>query len=302
MQSIQKRIRRISLVFLLFYTQLSGCAPILEKGEHKILPNTCDTSRSVAFETPVGVALVLHGLNLRPSAMDDIAGFLSDNGLEVVRLSLKGHSEDERNADLLEQFKSVSLPIWRQETMCAYLQAAEIAQRKNLPLVLVGFSLGGALGLDLTTQLQRAAFDKQILFAPAIDLKATSYLLAPLTIFPSLVIPSFSSKKFRVNEGTPMAAYGALYALVSDLEQSVDSNHNMETLLFIDDDDELVSASGLENFMADKGFDRWTIYRVTKTQETSTSLNHLMISEETVGRKTWLKMTNRMRNFLNPAL
>jgi hypothetical protein len=77
-----------------------------------------------------GVALVIHGLNLRPDRMEPIISQLGQAGIDALNVSLRGHGEnfDHRQGidsakARLETFKAVSYPLWTNEAYCAYLQA-----------------------------------------------------------------------------------------------------------------------------------------------------------------------------------
>ena len=45
-------------------------------------------------EKITGVALVIHGLNLRPDKMGSIISCLNTSGIDVLNLSLRGHGEN----------------------------------------------------------------------------------------------------------------------------------------------------------------------------------------------------------------
>ena len=103
-----------------------------------------------------GVALVIHGLNLRPDRMQTIISVLTESGIDVLRLSLRGHGENyahhagiDEDQARLEAFKAVSFPLWMNEAYLAYTQVRKRATQKKVPLFFVGFSIGGLIGLDL---------------------------------------------------------------------------------------------------------------------------------------------------------
>jgi hypothetical protein len=69
-----------------------------------------------------GVALVIHGLNLRPDKMQPIISVLTESGIDVLGLSLRGHGENythhagiKEDQARLEAFKAVSFPLWIKE-------------------------------------------------------------------------------------------------------------------------------------------------------------------------------------------
>ena len=259
-----------------------------------------ETVKYIESEATRGVALVIHGLNLKPSGMNELATFLVHQKFDVCRISLSGHAEQVTNRKKrLAPFQDVSLTTWRNEVQTAYKYAINIAAQKEVPLLLIGFSLGGALGVDLTSGLGHQAFHRQILFSPALAVKPMSRLLKPLHGFPRLVIPSISPGEYRVNYGTPMAGYTALFELIADLENNTNSMHNSETLVFIDACDELVSVSGLENYIARNNLSRWSLHKIKKTSDKCTWFKHLTIDRKTLGQTNWNSITCEIKAFLD---
>src|SRR5271157_3010841 len=69
-----------------------------------------------------GVALVVHGLNLRPERMESIITELNDTGIDVLNLSLRGHGNNYlKNMNIcsdgarLESFRTVTYSLWLNE-------------------------------------------------------------------------------------------------------------------------------------------------------------------------------------------
>ena len=103
-----------------------------------------------------GVALVIHGLNLRPSKMDAIISLLTASNIEVLSLSLRGHGQNYNHKTnmrppnvRMEAFKNVSYQLWIEEALRAYHYARKRSDEQKVPLFLVGFSYGALLGSDL---------------------------------------------------------------------------------------------------------------------------------------------------------
>ena len=202
-----------------------------------------------------GVALVIHGLNLRPDKMESIIARLTDSGIEALNLSLRGHGENyspNDNSDnieaRLESFKAVSYQIWMQETCDAYRVAKHRSDQLNVPIFLVGFSLGGLMGTDLLVTEPAVQFDKMVLFAPALKIHWRNHLIRVLSPFPGLTIPSFTEASYQSNDGTPMAGYNALFEALKGVAPKVGPKANVPTLVFIDKKDELVSYGRLKKW------------------------------------------------------
>ncbi|MEA3232365.1 MAG: alpha/beta fold hydrolase, partial [Thermodesulfobacteriota bacterium] len=167
-----------------------------------------------------GVAWVVHGLNLQPDKMGPIISHLNASGIDVLNLSLRGHGQNYNHEPhmspdkaRLDTFKTVSYKQWTDEAYRAYRHARKRSDERKTPLFFIGYSLGALLGGDLLATYPDVHFDRMVLFAPAFNCTICQGLkiLAP---FPRLVIPSLSSKSYRANRGTPMAAYIALFETI----------------------------------------------------------------------------------------
>jgi alpha-beta hydrolase superfamily lysophospholipase len=255
-----------------------------------------------------GVALVIHGLNLKPERMKSIISALNQADIDVLNLSLHGHGGNyipRRHIDIdeqrLESFRTVTYEIWSNELYRAYTHIRKKADRKKVPLFLVGYSLGGLLGCDLLISRPDVFFDRMILFAPALNVTIESYLLKVLAPFPALVIDSLSPKSYRANDGTPMAAYKAVFETISHFETNISVRLNVPTIVFIDEKDEFVSCSQLKEMIAQKKLDQWQVQAIRKDDYVNNrTAHHLMIDEDSVGRNTWKHIVSAMKQHVSP--
>jgi alpha-beta hydrolase superfamily lysophospholipase len=201
------------------------------------------------------VALLIHGLNLRPTRLLQIANMLSAEGVACLKLALNGHGSpddaagaerDMREGASLESFKSVSHAQWLAEARAAHALARIRAEELGVPLILVGFSLGATLGAELANQPGPAPrFDGMILFAPAFRVHWYTRLLRLLWPFPRLTLKSFSPRRYAANPATPIAAYNALFRSMAALPDRPEQQRVTNALIFIDPKDELVSYRAL---------------------------------------------------------
>jgi esterase/lipase len=254
------------------------------------------------------VALVVHGLNLRPDKMESIITLLTDSGIDVLNLSLQGHGRNYiSNTHLdsakarLEAFKTVSYQLWIDETYRAYHIVRERSAQKKLPLFFVGFSLGGLMGVDLFASYPDVYFDRMVLLAPALSMHAVNYTAKLLSMFPRLVIPSFTIADYRANKGTPMAAYNSVFEAVKHFNKNVNPAINVPTLIFIDQQDELISYGGLKRLVKDEQLDQWKFHHVQKGKTgVKEKMRHLIIDEPSVGQDMWQEMRIAITNHLLP--
>jgi len=254
-----------------------------------------------------GIALVIHGLNLRPEKMQTIISVLTESGMDVLRLSLRGHGENyahhagiDEDRARLETFKAVSFPLWMNEAYLAYTQVRKRAAQKKVPLFFVGFSLGGLIGLDLFASQPEVHYERMVLFAPAIKLHPIHYLARILSPFSRLVIPSLTPDSYLSNKkGTPMAAYNALFEGLSQFEKHVNNRINVPTLIFIDEDDEFIPVRAFKELIEEKELDRWKLYIVEKEAVVSQdTFHHHIIDEYSTGKAVWQEMMETTITYL----
>jgi len=245
-----------------------------------------------------GVALVVHGLNLRPDKMESIISLLTDSGVDSLNLSLRGHGSNySPDGDIdsaksrIKAFKTVSYNSWVEETDRAFHHAKKRSEQKNVPLFFVGFSLGGLMGVDLFTSNPDVNFDRMVLFSPALNLSVITYAAKLLSPFPKLVIPSLASQSYRANNGTPVAAYNALFNAIEHFRKNLAPKLNVPTLIFIDKRDELVSFYKLNRLVENERLDQWKFYHIQKGKDAVRgTLRHLIIDEPAVGKDMWKEM------------
>lgn len=253
-----------------------------------------------------GLALVIHGLNLKPERMESIIEILTGAGIKVVLLSLYGHGDNylrkkgyiESQARMIA-LKSVSCELWQEETLQAYLLVKHMAAQQPLPLYFVGYSLGGLLGCELLVSRPEVQIDKMVLFAPAITAHTLNYAIRLLKPFSRIVIPSASPWHYRCNSGTPVAAYLALLASIGCFKKHVRPCLNVPTLVFIDKYDELVSFNRLNRLVSDLSLTNWKIRRIRKKGvHFPMPIHHLIIDSQSVGPKEWLAVKTELLDHL----
>lgn len=246
----------------------------------------------------VSVSLLVHGLNLAPGKMDSIGKVLSDDGSDVLRISLKGHRGNE------EEFKNVTRLDWIQDIFNGYCEARQKADLLGLPLNYVGYSLGGVLNIDLMNNFPEAnvKYDHIIYFAPAAVVNVKSYMVKVLNVFGSkYVVPSLSEEDYRANcNGTPVIAYNSLFDSIKSVEKSgIKKGSDTPTLIIIDPKDEMVNPEGLRSMIDVNNLTNWSIYQFSNSSEKTKvkyKFHHLIIDEESVGPLNWQEITKLIKN------
>ena len=267
---------------------------------HAILPNedSIEWIKSIHQDRINGVALVIHGLNFRPDKMESIIALLTHSCIDVLNLSLLGHGKNyaqtasvDGSKARLEAFKTVSYKLWIKETYLAYGLARKRSREKQVPLFLIGFSLGGLMGATLFASYPDVYFNRMALLAPAIYIHKIYYLAKLLSPFPRLVIPSLLMGSYCSSRGTPMAAYNALFEGIEHFNKNMDQKLNVPTVIFIDKQDELVSYRRLKRNIRNKGLHQWKLHPVKRyTKGSKEKMHHLIIDESSIGKEAWNEM------------
>jgi esterase/lipase len=255
-----------------------------------------------------GIALVIHGLNLKPDKMEPIIALLTHSCIDVLNLSLRGHGKNyvqtaivDGSEARIETFKTVSYNLWIKETYLAYGLAEKRSREKQVPLFLVGFSLGGLMGTTLFTSYPDVYFNRMVLLAPAIYIHKIYYLAKLLSPFSRLVIPSFLMGSYCSNWGTPMAAYNALFEGIEHFNKNMAQKLNVPTAIFIDKQDELVSYRRLQRIIKNRGLHHWKLHPVKRyIKGAKEKMHHLIIDESSIGKEAWNEMRGNIIHHLLP--
>jgi pimeloyl-ACP methyl ester carboxylesterase len=268
-------------------------------------PTTLTWQAAGGAAAPQAVALVMHGLNVNPTCMGPLEQVLVSSGAEVLRCALMGHGPNfppapglDADAARLDAMRRVTYELWRDEVSAAQRIAAARAELLGVPLVLAAYSLGAPIACAAALTTQGVHFDKLLLFAPALRIHRRSRVLQPLARRPQLVIPSATPRAYRANQGTTVAAYNALYKAQDQCEQGLGERLNVPALVFVDLQDELVSAEGIQRLIRERNLSNWQVHLVHKSPSAAIRYHHLLIDPQSVGAQTWAEMAAQMRLFL----
>ncbi|MDR0603073.1 MAG: lysophospholipase [Bacteroidales bacterium] len=253
---------------------------------------------------PQGIVIVAHGLNIKPSKMGTpskegtLIKLLLDSGYHVYRVTLKGHSGP------LEDMQNVTWSDWIYDAYSQYCYARAIAVSERLPLYLLGFSLGALVYEVLMNEetMIPVQFEKTILFSPAVAIKPAAKIILWLQPFTNdrSIIRSVSPKEYRAQPGASMAAYKIVFAMEEALCASSFRNCNIDTIIFIDKNDEMVSTGILRERINYYGLTNWRIYEVTNAGAIiRPQYHHLLVDNKCVSALTWQYISEKILEFLN---
>jgi alpha-beta hydrolase superfamily lysophospholipase len=271
---------------------LNGCSATLPASHSS--PNESSRWFITTTEPPKGVLLLVHGLNVRPSAMNPLATTLASEGYHVYRITLHGHNG--RTSEIFDE------NVWVRELSLAYQDIR--ARFPNVPSYLMGYSLGG---LALVTMLDSTPPDQypqaMVLLAPSISLRGALDVATTLHVPPPITwaVTNLTPRSYQRYEETPLFWYSntlALYRNAASLK-NIEHLRSIPTLVFLNEADELVSAAGTSRWIKEHNLESsWRIEMVdTKRAETKLK-EHLIIDQRSLGQKEWSRLNAAIENFL----
>ncbi len=244
----------------------------------------------------LAVAVVMHGLNQKPMRMNELSLELAKRGILGVRGVLTGHGGEP------DRLKTVTRAEWLTDTHETYCLAEEFATRFHVPLVGVGFSLGGLMISDLATSPEYTGvqFDRVFFLAPALTISWRGKLTRLFSALHFLSIPSANREDNRSSRYTPVPAYNALFDSVYEIQRRGFASIPFSALSFIDPDDELVNAAELERLSKERsGRFPWEFEFITRGPDASIKeYHHILFESRFLGSAAWNRMVSRGVDFL----
>ncbi len=242
------------------------------------------------------VALVVHGLNLKPQKMQAIEEQLQSLGGETVRVALLGHRGS------LEEQKQVTWNQWLEQFHDHYCLASKRAKELKVPLINLSFSLGALVSLGHLGQQNDWPYKKLVMIAPAAWIHWYGKIPSWFSFLGSrLGLPSKNLESYRAEKTTSLAAYEAMAQGRAEVAALSSELIKRDTLVVMDKDDELVSLKNIKEFIEEKNLsDYWQVYQVSnKNHQLKKSYHHLIIDQASMGPDTWKAFLERLSSFLN---
>ncbi len=234
---------------------------------------------------------LIHGLNVRPQVMQDLAIELGLNTSLLNDLALTGHKISTDRISRIRDLKNIHAQDWINDVV------EQLRLNKNQSIHF-GYSLGGALLLNVYSIHPELKPDKLILFAPALSFRAWTHSWKVLKPFGGLVIPSMQGRKHRVNKGVPVQAYKVLFRLSKSLHENYELLKDIPTLVLINQGDELVSPSGIRNIVKEHRLHNWEIVELSKSS-LKRGKRHQIVSKECFTGNNWRVVKEKCQSFLN---
>lgn len=236
----------------------------------------------------------MHGLNLRPSAMDPLAETLASNGYHVHRITLHGHNG--RTAEIFDK------TVWLNQVTQSYEEIR--ARFPSLPTYVMGYSLGGLTLVRMLESVPPAEYPQaMVLVAPAISLRGALDVLTALHIPPPITwaFPNLAPQEYRRYDYTPLFWYSNTLALYREMEERDDLNRlaAIPTLVVLNEEDEIVSSAGMARWIARNTLgSSWRVEMAHPETSQFPLKEHLIIDESSLGAAEWSRLKILIANFL----
>lgn len=221
-------IHKTLIFFLLIFT--TSCSGFSADPESS--GNTYGNKWFYSEEDNAPVAILVHGLNNRPSIMDEIAESLASSGLNCLRVSLSDHSSTTPS-------HNISSDDWLKDLDAAYTEAA--SEFPGRDTVIIGYSLGGLIALEYNHQ-NPGRIRSIALIAPPLAIHTPVQLvrlLLPLR-FLNLSLPSAAPESYRLKTSTSLNAYHGLFTLYDKLKDNK-FKCPQKLQVWLAEDDEIIS-------------------------------------------------------------
>ena len=249
---------------------------------------------------PKSVAIVFHGLNMKPNKMKSIVSLLNESGSSVLNVTLEGHGNH------FESFENVTQDKWLEDFHNAYCESELIAKKHSLPLYIFGYSTGATVAVAAELRNANYKFNKRLLMSPALVMTKMANMIRLLFPFEFMNIPSSNLNEYIAHKSTPIPAYKALFQLADEIKESTNSGklNEAKTLVLMDPQDELVSFSGIRQLTSKHQLSNWSLYTVFTSEDRSKTRapHHSIIDEFFTGPELWSEISERAKLFLKSGI
>lgn len=239
-------------------------------------------------QSPKGIFVVCHGLNLRPQKMNYACQRLSELGFHIYNIYLDGHRNSEEN------LKSITRITWLNKIRQALNEVkCSVNFNSSLPVYYLGFSIGALLLVDFLSSIEEVG-------AIEVDLKFKKwFMIAPgFAVRPSIIsilnqlgrirfpfnIPSLSHREYQVHNSLPVSIYQNLIESYNSVHKNTQIlKVNIPTHIYIDPKDEFISPKEILKFIKKFHLHNWNLHIVPKKENTSIKYPHHLYVDKDSG-------------------
>lgn len=232
---------------------------------------------------------LVHGLNVNPEMMRQLARHLDIDTYKLNIIALSGHNSHDAKLRR-KNLNTLVDETWVNDFSQQYTHSATN--------VVIAYSLGAVVALEYFLRHPEHIPHKFILFAPALSFKRWTHgwkVFAPLK---SVGIPSFQPSHYRSNKSTPINAYKQLFALNKKLVDKDWRPLNIPTLVFANFGDELISPAGISTQIEEHKLDKWQFDQIDR-KEAQRNKRHMIIAKEYMTEQSWQYIYHEIHQFLS---
>lgn len=237
-------------------------------------------------EDAKGIVLLVHGLNLKPSKMEEIGEFFKKNKVSPIYISLTGHN-DKTN------WSQVSEKRWRIDFYKPLCQAHVNAKQRGIPLYAVGHSLGAVIIQD-ALEKYRVPFKEVFYLSPAFK---TRWYTGAITLLFKMglktSIPSSNFVEYRAKDDTSLLAYKAMW----EINESLEFKDSIKKSIYMDLRDELVDFTHTRSLCSVAKNCHFHELK-NRPKDRGKTIYHLNVDLDSNGVKSWQYLTRSFQNAL----
>ena len=245
---------------------------------------------------PTSLVLLAHGLNLKPTRMEELALACRERGAVTGTLVLPGHGGNWR--ELAEAGPEDYIDRGRQ----ALAEVRRRSQELGISRVrLIGMSMGALVMLRvLAEEASDDPFQDGIFLSPALVLRLWARLFkGPAGWLPDATpIVSFSRRKDRVFGTLPVASYRSLYQLIDDVgSRLAEQRVTLPLRIYMSPRDELLSVDGTAALIESGGLPNAELVTSAGPHDATRppgerrgrtgGPSHLLVDRESMGEALW---------------
>ena len=220
--------------------------------------------------------LLIPGLNMCPSGMDEIAGLFDDTDILVKTAAL--------------DFNGTKKQL-RKKWMSSVADAFCALEMRCASVICIGFSLGSLLAVEWYYNLDqhRKSGVRLVLLSLPLSLRLFPRMMSILSYIPWIQFPSFSPRAVRVARFTSGSAYRALFSLKREVVHLMEGREFPEIIVVLSEQDELINSNKVIHFLSTK---RDVI--VVSVLPDGKGPRHLLVGSEYAGG-VWQKVADTVK-------
>jgi esterase/lipase len=282
---LSMNMRLVTTLLLLALSSFLAACCCSQQERSGALP--LQSSSSHSFQTSNKTAVIIHGLNTKPDVMHDIADVFIKNRYTVLNITLPGHGNSQEVSEPANAWATTALDGVRRGRMLA----------DTSELVLVGYSLGGALAVLASQHPSAPKIDKMVLIAPALRIRIPLFLLrlGNLPLLDEIPIPSIAPQHIRRWCSIPLEWYAAIPKVLDQIDGYLESEtfRSIPTTVVLNPRDEVISMSKTLDWLKLHSLNNTWVVKTNNSAPSSSSFEnfeHNLVERSALGKQGWSEL------------